>query len=113
MVQADGQNIGRFKTLTLDVERYQAMLDAPDLSNVQKRALIETLWQVVVGFIDLDIEICTTESCGKPGPPENPVPEGSVPVVHSSIPKLNIDFGAAIFSAANKPNTQKTDKEAS
>lgn len=40
MNQADDH---RYPTLILDIERYQAMLDAPDLSEAQKAELTVTL----------------------------------------------------------------------
>ena len=118
MVQADGQNNGRYKSLTLDVERYQAMLDAPDLSDAQKRELIETLWQVVIGFIDLNIEIRTTdegaaESCGQLPQSTSAATLGGVTVVGSDIPNLNADFGDVAGCAANAPHNKNTNKEAS
>ena len=54
MTQADDKS---YRTLTLDVERYQAMLDTPGLSDQEQTAMVETLWQLVVGFIDLDFQI--------------------------------------------------------
>ena len=118
MVQADGQNNGRYKSLTLDVERYQAMLDAPDLSDAQKRELIETLWQVVVGFIDLNVEIRTKDegagkNCGQLPQSAPAATLGGVTMVGSDIPHLNADFGDVASLAANAPDNKNTDKEAS
>ncbi|SPF80663.1 hypothetical protein [Pseudoprimorskyibacter insulae] len=118
MVQADGQNNGRYKSLTLDVERYQAMLDAPDLSDAQRRELIETLWQVVVGFIDLNVEIRTTdegvgESCGKLPKLSPSATCDAPPVVKSSIPLMKSGFAEASSNAANAPVELTTKQEAS
>lgn len=46
-----------YKTLTLDVEYYQAILDSDDIPEEKKRELIETLWQIVVSFVDLGFGI--------------------------------------------------------
>ncbi|MGH1399497.1 MAG: hypothetical protein ACRBCT_09820 [Alphaproteobacteria bacterium] len=108
----------RYPTLTLDTERYQAMLDAPDLSDAQKRELIETLWQVVVGFIDLNVEIRTTdegvgESCGKLPKPAQATTYHAPPVVKSCIPLMKSGFVDATQDAANTPIEQTNNREAS
>ncbi len=46
-----------YKTLTLDVEYYQSFLDDVDISDEQKSELIETLWNIVVQFVDLGFGI--------------------------------------------------------
>lgn len=51
------------QTLTLDVEKYQAMLDAPDISPDQQKAFLEAMWQVVVGFVDLGFSVAPSEPC--------------------------------------------------
>lgn len=45
------------KTLTLDVEYYQSFIDDVDISDEQKQELIETLWNIVVQFVDLGFGI--------------------------------------------------------
>lgn len=42
-----------FASLTLDIAYYQALLDEEDMEPDQKRELIETLWSIVVAFVDL------------------------------------------------------------
>ena len=39
--------------IAVDINRYQAMLDGSDLSEAQKRDFIETVWQIVLQFVDL------------------------------------------------------------
>jgi hypothetical protein len=39
--------------LTLDYALYESLLDDSDLSEEQKRELIETLWNIVISFVDL------------------------------------------------------------
>lgn len=43
--------------LQLDVEYYQAFLDDEDITNAQKKELIETIWNIVVTFVDLGFGI--------------------------------------------------------
>ncbi|MCF6272995.1 MAG: hypothetical protein L3J37_07365 [Rhodobacteraceae bacterium] len=40
-------------TLTIDWELYGKHLDESDLSNAEKRAFLETIWSIVVSFVDL------------------------------------------------------------
>lgn len=40
-------------SLTIDWQTYAAMLEASDWSEEQKQELIETLWSIVVAFVDL------------------------------------------------------------
>ena len=39
--------------LTLDVDYYQAFLDDTDIPEDKKQELIEALWSIVIGFVDL------------------------------------------------------------
>lgn len=41
------------KRLAVDVEAYRHFLEESDLSEAQQRELIETLWNVIVSFVDL------------------------------------------------------------
>ena len=41
------------KALTLDVNYYQSFLDDTDIPEDKKRELIETLWSIVVSFVDM------------------------------------------------------------
>lgn len=50
----EGQN---YKTLTLDVDYYQSFLDDADIPDDKKQELIETLWNIVVQFVDLGFGI--------------------------------------------------------
>lgn len=46
-----------FAPLTLDVELYQSYIDDPSMSEADKRELIETLWSIIVNFVDLGFGI--------------------------------------------------------
>ena len=45
------------KNLTLDVDFYQSFLDDKNIPEDRKRELIETLWSIVVSFVDLGFGI--------------------------------------------------------
>lgn len=53
------------RALTLDVAKYQTMLDAPDMDEQTKADFIKALWNLVVCFIDLDYEVLPLQACGK------------------------------------------------
>ena len=53
--------------LTIDWEVYATMLDESDWDEAQKRELIETLWAIVVTFVDLGFAVRSAESCGEVG----------------------------------------------
>lgn len=46
-----------FAPLTLDVELYQSYIDDPSMSEADKRELIETLWSIMLSFVDLGFGI--------------------------------------------------------
>ena len=83
------------RALHLDLARYQAMLDAPDLDEEQKRQFIEALWQVIVAFVDLGYQVHPVQqACGqveKTGR-QNPV---AAPDVLNSSHHPTTDFAAA------------------
>jgi hypothetical protein len=54
------------KTLSIDFEHYQHMLDEPGLSEEQKDQFLEALWSIIVAFVDLGFEVHPAqEVCGK------------------------------------------------
>lgn len=53
-------------TLTIDWEFYGKHLDASDLSDADKQAFIETLWSIVVSFVDLGFGVHPVQHvCGQ------------------------------------------------
>ncbi|MEM8692608.1 MAG: hypothetical protein AAGG57_12085 [Pseudomonadota bacterium] len=72
---------GTSRSLRVDIAKYQAMLDAPDLDEERKRQFIEALWQVIVAFVDLGFQVHPVQqACGQVGnaAPENPDAAGNV-----------------------------------
>lgn len=53
-------------TLGIDWEFYQEYLKTSDLSETDKRALIETLWLVVMAFVDLGFGTHPVQQVGSP-----------------------------------------------
>ena len=53
-------------TLTIDWERYGRYLDDSDLTEDQKRQFLQTLWDIIVSFVDLGFRLNPqTEVCGE------------------------------------------------
>lgn len=46
-----------FKALTIDYDLYATYLEDSDLTDEQKREFINTLWNIMVGFVDLGFGI--------------------------------------------------------
>ncbi len=56
--------------LKLDVARYEKMLGCCDVTEEQRQEFLETIWSIIVGFVDLGFEIhplqqVTSEECGQ------------------------------------------------
>lgn len=53
-------------TMTVDVERYQKFLDGSDMSSAEKEEFLQTLWQIIVSFVELGYGVHPLqEVCGK------------------------------------------------
>jgi len=53
--------------VTVDIARYQALLDGEDLTDDQKRQFLETLWQIIVQFVDLGFGVHPLQAVQKDG----------------------------------------------
>ena len=51
-------------TLTIDWVLYAEHLDNSDLSDAEKRAFLETLWSIVVSFVDMGFGVHTVQQAG-------------------------------------------------
>lgn len=57
---------GPHKRLQVDVERYQAHLDDPEMTDEERRQVIEALWVIVSCFVELGFQVHPTQQvCGK------------------------------------------------
>lgn len=94
---------GTRPTLKLDVEKYQHMLDMPDVDDVQRKELIEALWLLVVSFMDAGFDVRTAENCG-----EAPLPANSCSKIGNDKVSSNQSPNSAVFAAAaNEPATKQ------
>lgn len=54
-----------------DLEKYMALIDEPGLSEAQKIEMIEALWPIIIGFVDLGFgtasihSVAFEKACGK------------------------------------------------
>jgi len=55
--KAGSKNHNQSSAVEIDFERYQQILDDPDLNESDKRQIIEALWQIIVQFVDLGIGV--------------------------------------------------------
>ncbi|MEM9764152.1 MAG: hypothetical protein AAF968_16865, partial [Pseudomonadota bacterium] len=56
------------RTLEVDVERYQHLLDDPALTDAQKQEIIEALWSIIISFVDLGFGVHPAQqACGQLG----------------------------------------------
>ncbi|QFT28864.1 hypothetical protein FIV00_00045 [Labrenzia sp. THAF82] len=55
--ESDKNGQTQWKALTLDVDYYQAFMDDTAIPEDQKREMIETLWSIIVAFVDLGFGI--------------------------------------------------------
>lgn len=58
----------RRPTLSLDVALYESYLADQHLAEDQKRALLEALWSIIVGFVDLGFSVEPGHLADKAGP---------------------------------------------
>ena len=57
-------------TLSIDWEVYAAMLEESDMPSEQQRELIESLWCIVVMFVDMGFDLDpVTQICGESDDP--------------------------------------------
>ncbi|WP_156916908.1 hypothetical protein [Leisingera aquimarina] len=58
-VSGTASNPNQAPTVTLDIERYQHFLEAPELSDQQKEELLKTLWSMIFCLVELGFTVCS------------------------------------------------------
>lgn len=54
------------RRLEVDVQRYQEYLDDPTLSDGERAQIIEALWAIISGFVELGFDVHPVQqACGK------------------------------------------------
>ncbi len=72
------------KKLEIDHAMYDEYLADADLSEEERRAVLEALWSIIVSFVDLGWEVHpVSETCGKSAESEDHRPQQEADVVRS------------------------------
>ncbi|MCV0370513.1 hypothetical protein [Filomicrobium sp.] len=70
--------------VTVDVEKYQAYLDDPNLSEEQKEEFLQAIWSIMVAFVDLGFGVHPLqEVCGQDSEESCPCAKGGFDQVKS------------------------------
>ncbi len=96
--------------LTVDWEKYASYLEDSNLTEAQKREFLETLWSVIVGFVDLGFDIhpiqqAAPNRCGQNGKIQIP---DSVDVV-KSVKHLSQSTFITTVGHTSHDHTERTD----
>ena len=71
-------------SLSVDWELYAAMLEESDMPIEQQKELIETLWSIVVGFVDLGFDLHPVQQiCGQSDDPLSDDPPDLLSLINS------------------------------
>lgn len=80
------------RVLTVDVTKYQALLDDPNLSQAQKEEFLRALWSIVVTFVELGFGVHPLqEVCGQDSEFSFPSAKKAFDQVKSKEPVETID----------------------
>lgn len=60
----------RSKSVEIDVEAYQSLLDQAELTNEQRTEFLEAMWSIIVAFIDLGFDVHPVQQAAAQAEPE-------------------------------------------
>lgn len=98
------------RALTFDAARYEAMIEAMDLSEDAKHELLGVMWNIIVSFVDLGVEVKTeaagiaSQSCGQSGTEPDAAGEA---VLDCPIKLAISESFSAAMSASDEESKQK------
>lgn len=73
-------------SLSIDWELYAAMLEESDMPMEQQKELVETLWSIVVTFVDLGFDLHpVAQICGEPDDPLSDTPPDIVSLLNQEM----------------------------
>lgn len=82
-------------TLTVDWETYAHHLEDSTMSDDEKREFIETLWSIVVSFIDMGFDVRSPdEACGQEAKDDPPTNADVVPLIKGHFHEATNKSGA-------------------
>ncbi len=77
----------------IDVEKYQAYLDDPSLSDAQKEEIIHALWTIIVTFVELGFGVHPVQqACGQLENERDPAEQPDSDVIKSDEHSLKTAF---------------------
>jgi hypothetical protein len=89
--------------VTFDVSRYEHFLEDQGLSAEQKRAMLEALWSIIVGFVDLGFGVHPVQqACGQNRDEESEHSGGVLDEVYSNGSAQIIEGKAVVLNAAGE-----------
>ncbi|MEQ9694055.1 hypothetical protein [Shimia sp. SDUM112013] len=63
------EQVSRLRSVEIDVDAYQSLLDQTGLTGEQRAEFLEAMWSIIVAFIDLGFEVHPVQqSIGKTEP---------------------------------------------
>lgn len=83
------------RVLTVDWDRYKAMLKDSDLTDTQKQEFVETLWSIIVTFVDLGFGLHPVQSVHSDGRTGSKALEAAIADVVNSDPLPNSQTDSA------------------
>lgn len=89
--------------LTIDYALYEKYLNEADLTAEQKQEFLDTLWSIIVSFVDLGFGVHPAQqSCGKSGLSGNAPPPVATDMIESSEGPLTREFTRPAAQAARE-----------
>ena len=92
--------------ITFDAARYEHFLEEMGLSEDQKGAMLEALWSIIVGFVDLGFGVHPAQqACGQNGGEEPDDAHGVRNEVYSNHSTHIIEGDAVVLCAAEETDS--------
>lgn len=92
------------RALTLDVEKYQQMLDAPGTTAKQREEFLKATWNVVIAFVDLGFEIRSEDHCGQSGVSQDETTLRAEDLIE--LTQLNLSEAFDLLACASAPGKE-------
>ena len=99
----DPETPNTLKPLSADLSRFAHHLEGTSLSDAQKQDMLETLWALMIQFVDLGFGLSPTQNiCGQLVEIADHLPSDSAKALHSSSPPDAFNNAAQDRSAPQK-----------
>ena len=102
------ESYSRPPALMIDWELYGRYLADSDLPDAEKRLLIETLWSIIVSFVDLGFRLGPIKnSCGQAAAPDSEATAAGRPVLDCKDITATQAFEGAVADAPATSSTRR------